>query len=59
MNEIKRDINSFNRESAFNKEIGKNVQSAFQVQKCNNFIVTTVLSLVQKQQFKGTVAEVV
>jgi hypothetical protein len=31
MNEIKRDINSFNRESAFSKEIGKNVLSAFQL----------------------------
>ncbi len=59
MNEIKRDISSFNRESAFNKEIGKNVQIPFQVQKCNNFIETTVLYLVQKQQFKATMAEVI
>jgi hypothetical protein len=42
MNEIKRDISSFNRESAFNKEIGKNVRSAFQERNVYNFIETTV-----------------
>jgi hypothetical protein len=57
MNEIKRDISSFNRESAFNKDIGKNVQSVFQVR--NVTILEGRLDLVQKQQFKATMAEVI